>query len=251
MAEADLHHTLVWVELALAVPTAVALLFLTAPYGRYERPGYGPTIPGRWGWVLMESPAALGFLVIYFLGQFRLHTVPLIFLAAWQAHYLYRTFIMPMRMGSGRGMPLAIALMGFSFNVLNAYINARLISHLQAYEVSWVRDPQFLAGALLFLLGMYINRRADRTLLGLRKPGQRDYQIPHGGLYRWVSCPNYLGEIIEWAGFALATWSLAGCAFFVYTVANLAPRALSHHDWYQARFPDYPSERRALIPYIL
>ena len=74
------------------------------------------------------------------------------------------------------------------------------------------------------------------------------YGIPHGGLYRWVSCPNYLGEMVIWVGWAIVTWSLAGLAFALWTVANLAPRAWSHHRWYQERFEDYPTERKALLP---
>ena len=66
-----------------------------------------------------------------------------------------------------------------------------------------------------------------------------------------MSCPNYLGEIVEWCGWALATWSPAGLAFAVYTAANLAPRAVSNHHWYLSHFPDYPRERRALIPFVV
>jgi protein-S-isoprenylcysteine O-methyltransferase Ste14 len=65
-----------------------------------------------------------------------------------------------------------------------------------------------------------------------------------------VTCPNYLGEIIEWLGFALATWSLAGLAFALYTAANLGPRALANHRWYRERFPDYPERRKALVPFL-
>jgi protein-S-isoprenylcysteine O-methyltransferase Ste14 len=67
-------------------------------------------------------------------------------------------------------------------------------------------------------------------------------------LYRWISCPNYLGEIVEWSGWALATWSLPGLAFAVWTAANLAPRAHSHHLWYREHFEDYPPQRKALLP---
>jgi protein-S-isoprenylcysteine O-methyltransferase Ste14 len=74
--------------------------------------------------------------------------------------------------------------------------------------------------------------------------------IPRGGLFRWVSAPNYLGEMMEWVGFAIATWSLAGAAFAVWTIANLLPRAVSNHRWYRSKFADYPPERRALIPWI-
>jgi steroid 5-alpha-reductase/3-oxo-5-alpha-steroid 4-dehydrogenase 1 len=57
--------------------------------------------------------------------------------------------------------------------------------------------------------------------------------------------------MLEWIGFALMTWCLPGLAFSVWTIANLAPRAWAHHRWYQDAFPDYPKERKALIPYIL
>ena len=100
----------------------------------------------------------------------------------------------------------------------------------------------------MFLLGFAINLQSDSILRSLRKPGETDYKVPHGGLYRFVSCPNYLGEIVEWSGWALMTWSLPGLAFALYTFANLAPRALKHHRWYQEKFADYPKERKALIP---
>ena len=95
-----------------------------------------------------------------------------------------------------------------------------------------------------------MNRWADLNLRGLRRPGETGYNIPYGGLFVWVSCPNYLGEIIEWFGWALATWSLSGLAFAAWTLANLAPRARSHHAWYHANFPEYPAERKALFPLI-
>jgi steroid 5-alpha-reductase/3-oxo-5-alpha-steroid 4-dehydrogenase 1 len=79
----------------------------------------------------------------------------------------------------------------------------------------------------VFVLGFTLNRRADRMLRQLRAPGETGYKIPYGGLFERVSCPNYLGEIIEWSGWALATWSLPGVSFAVWTFANLAPRAAS------------------------
>jgi hypothetical protein len=45
------------------------------------------------------------------------------------------------------------------------------------------------------------------------------------------------------------TW-LPGLAFAVWTFANLAPRARSHHAWYYTNFPEYPKNRKALIPWI-
>jgi protein-S-isoprenylcysteine O-methyltransferase Ste14 len=85
----------------------------------------------------------------------------------------------------------------------------------------------------------------------LRAPGEGGYRVPQGGGYRWVSSPNYLAEMIEWGGWALCTWSLAGLTFFLFTTANLLPRALANHRWYRQTFSDYPKERRAIIPGLL
>ena len=157
----------------------------------------------------------------------------------------------PFLMRGGARMPVAIMALAIGFNVLNAYINARWVSDLGSYPVSWLADPRFLLGAALFVGGLALNLSADRTLRRLRGPGETGYRIPQGRAYRLVSCPNYLGEIVEWTGWALATWSLAGLAFALYTTANLAPRAIANHAWYRRQFADYPAERRALIPYLL
>jgi 3-oxo-5-alpha-steroid 4-dehydrogenase 1 len=97
-------------------------------------------------------------------------------------------------------------------------------------------------------LGM--NLWADSILLGLRNSERRHYSVPQGGLFRAISCPNYLGEIVEWGGFALMAWSLPALSFFIWTAVNLIPRALNHHHWYKKQFEDYPPERRALIPFL-
>jgi 3-oxo-5-alpha-steroid 4-dehydrogenase 1 len=172
----------------------------------------------------------------------------LIFLGLWEAHYLHRAFIYPFNLRSRR-MPLLVISFGFLFNTVNGYLNGRYIfSFSGGYGNQWLADPRFIAGVVLFITGFIINRQADRILDNLSKSADSGYKIPYGGLYRWISCPNYLGEIIIWLGWAVATWSLPGLAFAVWTIANLAPRARSHHAWYRQKFPDYPPRRRALLP---
>jgi protein-S-isoprenylcysteine O-methyltransferase Ste14 len=252
MTELQVHGGLVAAMFVLAALSFVSLLFVTAPYGRHVRSGWGPTLPARAGWVVMESPAVLLFAAIYLLGDHATGLVPLFLLALWQLHYINRTFVYPFRIrAAGKRMPVLIAAMAFAFNCLNAYINARWISHFGAYPDAWTGQPLFLAGTVLFLVGWTINRQSDAILLRLRRPGDSGYRIPEGGLFRWVSCPNYLGEIIAWLGWALASWSLAGLAFAVFTIANLAPRAVANHRWYRERFSDYPAGRRALVPFLV
>lgn len=253
MTEASFYRALVWAVFALAALTFVSLLRFRAPYGRhYAGSGWGPAIPNRLGWVLMELPATALFACVYATGEAAAEAVPLILLAMWQGHYLNRTFVYPFRTRtSGKMMPMVVVLSGFVFNVLNAYVNARFISHFGAYDIAWLGDPRFIAGTAFFLCGLILNIHSDNILLGLRRRGGPGYSVPHGGPFRHVSCPNYLGEILEWGGWALATWSPAGLAFFVYAAANLGPRALSNHRWYRERFDDYPPDRKALIPGVL
>ena len=120
---------------------------------------------------------------------------------------------------------------------------------MRAYDAAWLTDPRFVLGAAVMLAGIAANIHADTVLMNLRRPGETGYKIPHGGLFRWVTAGNYLGEVVIWFGWALATWSWAGLAFALYTVANLAPRAADAHRWYHEKFgADYPPERRRLIP---
>ncbi len=250
MAEEQLHGVLVWAVIAAAGLTFLYLLRMTAPYGRhYAGTGWGPHISSRLGWVIMELPAVVIFLAVYLAGKSASHLVPLFFLAMWQVHYLNRTFVFPFRIrATGRKTPLLIVASGFFFNAINAYINARFISEFGEYAIEWLADPRFLTGVGIFLAGIALNLHADNVLIRLRSPGETGYVIPQGGGYRLVSCPNYLGELLEWAGWALATWSTCGLAFFLFTAANLVPRARSNHRWYRETFSDYPPRRKALIP---
>jgi protein-S-isoprenylcysteine O-methyltransferase Ste14 len=248
----DAYHTLTCDGiLGLAAITFVALFFIVAPYGRHARKGWGPALSARVAWVLMESPAVFLFAAIYFAGDHGLEPVPLVLLTFWQAHYVHRTLVFPTRLPrSAKPMPLVPLALGFTFQVVNGWVNARWISELGHYDAAWLADPRFVLGALLFVAGMTINLRSDYALLRMKREAD-GYVLPRGGLFDYVTSPNYFGEVLEWTGWAILTWSLPGLAFAVYTFANLAPRALAHRRWYRERFPDYPSSRRALIPFVL
>jgi protein-S-isoprenylcysteine O-methyltransferase Ste14 len=245
------YDALAYGVIASGIATFIALFFIVAPYGRHTRGGWGPTIPDRVGWALMESPSLVLFSAIFFTGPHRFEPAPLALWAMWAIHYGNRTIVYPLRIKSKRRMPIAIAAMAIVFNVTNATMNGSWIGHLGTYDADWTSRPKFIAGAALFACGMLVNLDADRRLFALRATSTTGYAIPRGGLYELVSCPNYLGEIAEWIGWALASWSLGGLAFAIFTFANLAPRALSNHAWYKRTFEEYPRGRRALLPFVL
>ncbi|GMF16302.1 unnamed protein product [Phytophthora lilii] len=237
--EEELHGWLVQGVFALGVVTYVATTFITAPYGRHVRPGWGPTVNTRLGWVLMESPSAVWFALVYSWGEHRFKTTPIIAASLWGYHYTYRSYIYPflIRTSKDKGMPLTVMLSGDFYNMINAYINARYLSQFGDYsgDVALAR-PSFYAGLALFVFGLSMNIYSDQVLINLRKPGESGYKIPHGGLFEYVSSPNYFSELLEWAGWTLVSQSPAGLSFLVYTATNLVPRALSNHRWYQDKF---------------
>jgi protein-S-isoprenylcysteine O-methyltransferase Ste14 len=176
----------------------------------------------------------------------------MIFFILWLLHYLHRTFIYPFSQ-SGRDKPYPIIIVGmaFVFNCFNGFVNGYGLFHAYTYDTSWLKSWQFITGSIIFIAGFVINKGADERFRMMKKESPTGYIIPRGWLFNYISSPHYFGEIIEWGGWALMTWSLPGLAFFIFTFANLFPRAIASHAWYKCRFPDYPSNRKAVIPYVI
>ncbi|MFX1490191.1 MAG: methyltransferase [Promethearchaeota archaeon] len=229
----------------------IVLFFITAGYGQHVNKKWGPAINNKLGWVIMEIPTVIIYIVYYVIGDRKTEAVPIVFLTIWLLHYCQRTFIFPLLIRGKDPMPITIILMGITFNGINTYLQSRWINTFSSpYAVSWLISPLFIIGLIIFLSGFIINLSSDRIIRNLRAPGETEYKIPYGGMFRYVSCPSYFGEITEWVGWAIMTWSVPGLVFAVWTFANLAPRARSNHLWYKKTFPDYPKKRKALIPWI-
>ena len=255
----EFHHKALIGILAFNTFMFIVLLVINAPYGRQDdatvSKWWGPNIPLKLSWFILEFPVFFTFGVFFFLGDHWMKPIPLILFALWEIHYFHRSFIYPhtLKPKPGAGWRLGILAAGVPLNAANGFINGWYISkyaeHL--YHLEWLWDPRFIIGVMMFFGGFALAKHSDHILSTLRKPGETGYKIPYGGAYRWVSCPNYLGELLQWAGFAVACWSLPGFAFFYLTLSNLLPRALSNHKWYHEKFADYPKNRKALIPFII
>jgi steroid 5-alpha reductase family enzyme len=148
---------------------------------------------------------------------------------------------------SGNTFPTLLVGFAIGFNLLNGYNNGQAVIASGSAGDS-ILTFHFIGGALIFVTGFAGHCQADHIIRMLRKPGESGYRIPRGGMFRWVGSPQYLGEIVQWIGWAIMTWSLAGLAFALFTICNLLPRAISNHRWYLRQFPDYPAERKILIP---
>jgi len=237
---------------ALAALVFCVLQFISAPYGRHARRGWGPTTDALIGWIVMEAPAPIGLACCFALSDATRSITAWIFVFLWQAHYLHRAFLYPFKLhGKSKPIPWSVVLLGFVFNTVNSLSHGVYLFFIsEGYPDNWILDMRFVGGTTLFMCGYVINRQSDAVLNKLRSTDDTSYKIPYGSMYQWISCPNYFGEIVLWIGWAIATWSLPGLAFCLWTIANLAPRAKAHHRWYRDHFDDYPTNRRALIPWL-
>lgn len=258
MFDSTLYYSVLYGMIALACLVFFALQRITPAYGVTYNKKWGPAINNRLGWIIMEAPVFFAMLLLWILAPEDRRSNPALCVMTllFLTHYFQRSFIFPILIKGKSKMPLSIILSGVIFNLLNAYMIGGWFFYLnpmpEHYSPSWLYSPLFILGTIIFFIGMGINLRSDHIIRSLRRPGDTGHYIPHGGMFRFVTSANYFGELTEWIGFTILSWSLPGAVFAVWTFANLAPRAKATHKKYISRFgADYSSlNRRYIIPFI-
>ena len=254
----EIYQTVLWSMVALAAVVFIALQWIEAPYGVAYRRGWGPSLNNRVGWVVMEAPAFVAMVALMALAP-SLQLWPVAMSVLFLIHYFRRSFVFPLLMRGNSRMPWLIALMGATFNTVNVYLIGGWLFYVAPadyYEpltmffrgdfgvaLTSPLPVALVVGVFVFFLGMLINWQADYIVRHLRKPGETGHKIPRGGMFRYVTSASYFGEIVEWTGFAILTWSMAGVVFVLWTMANLVPRSAKLHRRYLNEFGD---EYRAL-----
>jgi 3-oxo-5-alpha-steroid 4-dehydrogenase 1 len=237
----------------LSAIVTMPFLFLTpAPYGKFTRSGYGPILSSRLGWILQEIPSFFLFAGYYYFSP-RKELQYTVLSVMYLIHFGNRAFIYPYYMRNRKSTTFSVLFSSIIFTTANSYLLARGLLYFDPpIDSSFFRDETRYIGIMIWLTGFYINIRSDSILRNLRKPGESKYKMPFGGMFEYVSAANYLGETIEWIGFAIAVQNHSAFAFALWTFANLLPRSLSQHKWYLDNFADYRKlDRRAFIPFIL
>jgi len=243
----------IWGAIALISPIALLLIgeLPISSRSAHSRLTFFGNINKRTGWILMEIPILITVL-FYFLSGNQALNPSVIMVGAFVLHYINRALIYPYRIKvDGKTMPVSIMLSSALFYIINGYIIGYFFGHLTHYEWSWLYDPRFIIGAILFFTGFHINLQSDNILIKLRKPGESGYKIPYGGMYRYISCPNYFGEMVEWIGFAIMTWSIPGAVYALWVALPLFAQGKLAHAWYVQQFSDYPKERKAILPFLI
>jgi 3-oxo-5-alpha-steroid 4-dehydrogenase 1 len=256
---ASAFYIYLYVMILIAIIVFIALHFVEAGYGMLIDKKWGKTIDNKQAWFLMEFPIFILMLGLWSFSPYRFHLMSIVFLIIFESHYAQRALIFPFLMKGKGKMPIAIMIMGICFNILNAAMQGYWLFY-EAYNITpnaypdpWLYSPQFIIGLILFITGYVINLRSDKTIRNLRKDeNDTKHYLPTSGMFKYVTSANYFGELAEWLGFAILTWSMSGFVFFIWTFANLVPRANAIYKRYQKKFPEEMKGKRLkrVIPFI-
>ena len=258
----EFFNTMLIIMAVVGLVVFISLYFVDAGYGKMISAKWGPAMPNKWGWMLMECPVF--FIVLYLwwtaASEIKYNAPYLLFFLFFELHYFQRSFIFPFLLKGKSKMPIAIMAMSVIWNLINGYIQGYWLFHLAPanptysvlYSTDWLTSWQFIAGTIIFFTGMFINLNSDHVIRHLRKPGDTNHYLPKKGMYRYVTSANYFGEITEWLGFAILTYSWAGALFFWFSCCNLVPRANSIYHKYENEFAEEfdGKKLKRIIPFI-
>jgi len=210
---------------------------------------------------------------------------PAVLACLFLTHYLNRAILSPLRTPSRSKAHVIVTLSGIMFNIFNGALLGSYLSSPEglSYLSRAYQRPCFWLGVFMWGAGLVGNIVHDEILLNIRWKKQAEdakktseqlakekkrgehYAIPHGLLYKYISYPNYFCEWIEWLGFAIAAspfpsfedWGAFTATitppflFFMAEVFTMIPRAVRGHQWYHDKFPNYPRERKAVVPFVI
>lgn len=251
---ADTYFMTMWAMAVIAAFVFIALYFVKAGYGIFRTKQWGISINNKAAWVMMEAPVFI--VMLYMWASNGASTALPSFLAflLFELHYFQRSFIFPMLMKGKSRMPIAIMLMGITFNVINGLLIGTSLfvfpPSLFSEGIAYLAHPTAILGIAIFFVGMAINLHSDHVIRHLRQPGDTRHYLPQKGFYRYVTSANYFGELVEWTGFALLCSTPAAWLFVVWTAANLIPRAAAIHRHYREEFGEAVGTRKRVIPFV-
>ena len=74
----EYYNTFLWIMAGTAVLVFIGLQFFEAGYGYLFDRRYGPPVPNKIGWVLMESPVFIAMGVLWAISDRQWDVVPLV-----------------------------------------------------------------------------------------------------------------------------------------------------------------------------
>ncbi|XP_077549719.1 trans-2,3-enoyl-CoA reductase Sc2 [Haemaphysalis longicornis] len=177
--------------------------------------------------------------------------------ACWTVHYVKRLLetLFVHRFSHGT-MPITNLFKNCSYYWLFGLYIGYYVNH-PLYTAPVLGPIQVFGGLTAFLFAELGNLSIHMALRNLRPPGTKERRIPvptanpFTKLFDMVSCPNYTYEVMAWASFTFMTQCLPAGLFTLAGLYQMTVWALGKHRQYKAEFPNYPRQRKAILPFVI
>lgn len=122
--------------------------------------------------------------------------------------------------------------------MFNLFKNCTYYWAFGAYVAWFINHPQYTSptsqtvSLALFgfaLLCQASNFKCHQILASMRPAGSKEYVIPRGFLFNYITCANYATEIFGWIAFTLATRTVAAAIFTTCGALQMAQWAMQKH----------------------
>lgn len=107
---------------------------------------------------------------------------------------------------------------------------------------------------LIFLWASYEQFQTNTIFANLRRDKKskklvtEDHSIPFGRLFRFVSSPHRMCEVIMYTVLLILVPTKTFFCIYLWVITNQFQTAIQAHEWYKTTFKSYPKERRIIIP---
>uniref|UniRef100_A0A182Q3C7 Polyprenal reductase n=1 Tax=Anopheles farauti TaxID=69004 RepID=A0A182Q3C7_9DIPT len=137
--------------------------------------------------------------------------------------------------GFTRTGPVALPTNGYRFEM-----NMQLAMAIAVFYYAWFH--QFRSNVIL------ANLRKDRT----GRVVSEKHALPTGDYFEVVSSPHMFFEIVMYVVlFAVLHRNSSMVYVLLWVLSNQLMNSWLTHQWYVENFPNYPKQRKALVPYVL
>lgn len=211
---------------------------------KYSKFGTKKGVPSRLGMVtLYFFPLIVATLAArpYFSSA---NTIQWVVYGAVMLHFTKRTLeSLLLHKYSGRIAPLTFGIIVIAYALMGGMISWLNVEPLQNMDIL------FYLGFLFVLVGEIGNFYHHRLLANLRT-GKEKYYIPKGGWFEYATCPHYFFELVVWLGIFFLSRHFFTLLVFIAMLSYLTARSIKTRQWYRNRFPNYPKDRKYMIPFL-
>ncbi|CAO3657677.1 unnamed protein product [Mucor hiemalis] len=212
-------------------------------YSKFTNTQSGVTISSKYGMLIIYAPSMFvaAYSLFFAVRSDRSYRILLIAFASF-AHYLKRVYEV-MRVLKYSGVSKLMDNIAISVCYVLYVLFVRFFSDI----VKQASSKVFWLGFVLFFTGEYVNYYHHCILSRLRQDGSKEYKIPNEGLFKYLWCPHYTGEITSFIAIALMSQHYIIFIMQIGSAGYLATRAYNTRLWYQSKFDTIPT-RACLIP---